>query len=1068
MSIHLKVSNSLEKLSEEISVNISRLQNNPFSKTYIVAQTEGINNWLKLTIAKHLGIAANIYFCKINDVILLVSNACGLGKKNLLDQEIMKWTIYELLDEESFIEKFPEKSNYYDENPIKKIALASELADLFEQYQVYRYKTIEDWNREISDLETINDWQEYLWRRVKQKCGKLYEDKSESGLNLIDALKIAENKTNVKNRIPAIHIFGLAIIAPYHLGLLNEISKSTDIYLYITNPAPEEYWLDDMSESQIAKLLQRKPKTLKEDLLIGNDLLLNWGTIAKTTFSLLYGEDDFVNSLEINLFEPSQDRNTLLRKIQSDILHNIPVHESGNYHIDDVKDGSITINGCYSALREVEVLYNYIIELIDKKKIAISPRDIVIMVSDIDLYAPYIHAVFGNGPHYIHYTIADETITAGNNMFSAITSILNLDAVTFKAEAVLELLDSTYIKKRFRFNDISAVRNVVRQAGIYYGIDNHIEDETYMVSWNYGLKKILYGLCIGGSPTDYSDGKQTFIPLDSAEGAEGAERIKLMFFIKILQHFLELRNTDKTIGEWALYLQELLENMVFESGVQDDEDFPRFVSFIEKLVMLDKTTQNIKISFEVFRHSLLQQLTAETKSSSFFGSGITFCSLVPMRSVPFKIVGMLGMDFDKFPRKEKPLSFSILQREKLKGDRNIKENDKHLFLENLLSAKEFLYISFIGKSSKEGSAIPPSSLVDELIGYVANAAKIEGDALSKLWVTIHPLRGFSKRYFESGGLINYLSEDCYKTNMQVMELAKVPDEINYEEIKLQDFVSFFQNPPKYYLNKRLGVYYRDEEEMIPEHEVFEFDKLTEWGIKNELLYVEEEMVEEELRIKKLKGEIPLANMGLALVEDLKLSLNELKLLYQGLVNGKKQIHKDIDLTIDKSKLKGRIEEVFDDSYIYTCNSNDFAKHLIGAYIKFLLLKVQGYEINLHFINKKDLQIYVVRTITIEKEKAESQLKLLIGYYKMGLKDYFRFYPVLLFPKKLPDNYEEFIAQYDDALDDDRNYDFGDPYLQKAVENGFFEASSFDELQDNIKFIFEMLPEIFKELILSSK
>ncbi len=1063
MSIHLKVSNSLEQLSLEISANLSSLQNNPFSKTYIVTQTEGINNWLKLSIAKQLGIAANIRFCKINDIISLVSMACGIGNKGLLDQEIMKWTIYELLEEEQFVAKFPETSSYYHDNPIKKIALASELADLFEQYQVYRYKTIETWNTHIDNLSSIVDWQEYLWRRLKQTCGELFEDKSEIGLKLIESLKVTDNQINVKNRIPAIHIFGMAIIAPYHLGLLNEISKSTDIYLYITNPAPEEYWLDDMSESQIAKLLQKKPKTPVEGLIQGNDLLLNWGTIAKTTFSLLYGEDDFVNSLEVNLWETNQDKNTLLHKIQSDILHNIPVQESGNYHIDDIKDGSITINGCYSALREVEVLYNYIIELIDKKKVAISPRDIVIMVSDIDLYAPYIHAVFGNGPHYIHYTIADETITAGNNMFSAITSILNLDAITFKAETVLELLDSNYIKKRFRFNDISAVRNVVRQAGIYYGIDNHTEDETYMVSWNYGLKKILYGLCIGGSPTDFSDGKQTFIPLDSAEGAEGAERIKLMYFIKSLQHFLELRNTEKTIGEWALYLQELLENMVFESGVQDDEDFPRFVSFIDKLVMLDKTTQDIKISFEVFRYSFLQQLTAETKSSSFSGSGITFCSLVPMRSVPFKIVGMLGMDFDKFPRKEKPLSFSILQREKLKGDRNIKENDKHLFLENLLSAKEFLYISYIGKSSKDGTAIPPSSMVDELIGYVANALKIEGDALSKKWVTAHPLHGFSKRYFESGGLINYLSEDCYKTDLRVLELAKVPDELNYEEIKIQDLVSFFQNPPKYYLNKRLGVYYRAEEEMIPEHEVFEFDKLTEWGIKNELLYVEEDKVEEELRIKKLNGEMPLANMGSALVEELKLELNELKLIYQGLVNDKTQVPKDIDLTIDNSKIKGRIEEIFDDSYIYVCNSSDFSKHVIGAYIKFLLLKVQGFEINLHFINKKDLQIYSVRAITIDKEKAEAQLKLLIGYYKMGLKDYFRFYPVLLLPKKLPDNYEEFIAKYEDALENDRNYDFGDPYLQKAVENGFFKESCFDELEGNVKSILGMIPESFMEL-----
>ena len=1064
MSIQLKVSNSLEILATKLSENLNELQTNPFRKQIIVTQTEGINSWLKLSIAKHSGIAANIKFCKVNDIISIAYHACGLSGKSLLDQEIMKWSLFEILGDDVFNKKFPEISSYYEANPIKKIALANELADLFEQYQVYRFKTIEEWNNnDLKEAENAG-WQAYLWKRLKEKHADVYEDKSEMGFKLKEALQHPENQEKIKSYIPEIHLFGLAILAPFHLKLLHEIAKSINVYLYITNPAPEEYWLEDKSESQIARLMQTRSGNNKEGQIQGNDLLLNWGTIIRNTFSLLFEDDSIINTMEVELTPPNNKDNSLLHKIQEDILYNIPFQRKNNYHPDDIKDGTITINGCYSALREVEVFYNYILELIDKTGVLLSPRDIVVMVSDIDYYAPYIHAVFGNGPQYIPYTVADETIVTGNNMFSALKSILNIDATTFKAESVLELLDSSYIKKRFKFIDVEAVRNAVRQAGIYYGIDNNIADDTYLVSWNYGLKKILYGLCIGGSPMDFTIDQQELIPLDSAEGAEGVERIKMMYFIKTLQHFLSQRNTEKTIGEWSVYLKEVLENMVFESGEQEDEDYPVFVSFMDKLATLDEAIIDMRVSFEVFRHSLLQQLTLETKSSTFSGAGITFCSLVPMRSVPFKVVGMLGLDFNKFPRKESPLSFSIMQKEKLKGDRNIKENDKHLFLETIMSAKEYLYISYIGKNSKDGSAIPPSSMLDELISYVGRAIEMDTDTITSKWVTIHPLHGFSKLYFQEGGLISYLSEDSYKTKSSIGMKNTFSESIKYDEIKLQDLISFFQNPPKYFLNKKLGIYYRDDDELIPEHEVFEFDKLMEWSINNELIYIEDNQVETLLKTKKLSGEIPLANMGKALIAQLSENLNELKSLYKSIIDGRTSSFIDINFIIDNCKIVGRIEEIYDNMYVYVCNSSDLTKHIITAYIKFLAQKVQGKETDLVFIRKNDTAIYTIKASTITKEKAESDLKILLDYFRTGLSDYFIFYPMFLVSSKLPEDFDTLISKYESAKEDEKNYDYTDVYLLKAIENGFLEESKFEVLQNNVSSIMQILPDTLTSLL----
>jgi len=159
-------------------------------------------------------------------------------------------------------------------------------------------------------------------------------------------------------------------------------------------------------------------------------------------------------------------------------------------------------------------------------------RIILVLVSDIETYAPYIHAVFSNAPKKFPYNIADESYSSGNNLFTAIQEILSIDATTFKAEDVLSLLESPYIRNRFKIKDEEALRTAARQAGIIFGIEGRTEDDTRYISWEYGLKKMIYGICMSRE-RDYDDGIDQLIPLDNAEGAEAIERVRLMYFVRI-------------------------------------------------------------------------------------------------------------------------------------------------------------------------------------------------------------------------------------------------------------------------------------------------------------------------------------------------------------------------------------------------------------------------------------------------------------------------------------------------------------------------------------------------------
>jgi exodeoxyribonuclease V gamma subunit len=277
----------------------------------------------------------------------------------------------------------------------------------------------------------------------------------------------------------------------------------------------------------------------------------------------------------------------------------------------------------------------------------------------------------------------------------------------------------------------------------------------------------------------------------------------------MLEQLMAERRAPRTIAGWAEYLRRLLEEMVFEAGAKEDDDHPHFISLIEEMSALDELVK-VEVSFEVFRHSFLHRLVKEQRTRAFLAQGITFCSMVPMRSIPFRVIAMLGMDYDKFPRRDSGVSFSYLvSGEPRPGDRNVRNNDRHLFLETLLSAREMLYISYCSRDEKDAALKPPSSLVDELIDYVGKgmADQPDNEHLRKDWVLQHPLHGFNSAYFDgrNAALRNYLPESRFRTGIEVAEGAPRIQTFDLQDVDIDKLAGFLQNPPKTFLQRQFNV-----------------------------------------------------------------------------------------------------------------------------------------------------------------------------------------------------------------------------------------------------------------------
>ncbi|MFZ9207778.1 MAG: exodeoxyribonuclease V subunit gamma [Sediminibacterium sp.] len=1075
MSINLNVSNSLQPLSHLLAHELKATAQDPFVKQWIVTQTEGMNSWLKQTIAKQNGIAANINFCKPNDIITEIYRKSLRSGNSIVNSEDIRWCIYGLLNHPDFLNTYTNISNYYIGNDIKRIALSDELADLFDQYQIYRHDIIEIWNEKVSNGEAPDTWQMWLWMNVKIKLGSGYEDRVQMANSLVSALTNPEVQASVKRNIPTLHLFGIAVITPYYLRIFQALAQFIDIHLYLVNPCPEHMWMDYSSEQQITKLLRKRNKHRKEvdHLLVGNDLLLNWGKIIKESFKLLMDKDDFVNVYNDDFALPIDNTETLLKKIQYDIYNNSKKEERLVLTNSDVKDGSITINGAYTPVREVEILHNYLVELVDKKKEPLAPKDIVVLVSDIELYAPFIHSVFSNSKYEFKYNIADESYAAGNNLFTAIQEILTIDAQSFKVEAVLKLLESPYIRNRFKIKDEETLRTAARQAGIIFSMEGRTADDTRYVSWEYGLKKIMYGICMSGDP-EINDGQDAFIPLDTAEGSEAIERVRLLYFVKMLKHKLDDRNQTRTISEWDEYLQSFVEDMIFQAGDKDDEDYTKLVQFTEHMAILEKDA-NVEISFEVFRHSFLQRLDMEKKAGSFAKGGITFCSLVPMRSIPFKVVAMLGMDFDKFPRKETALSFSIINEEPKPGDRNVKNNDKHLFLETLMSAQAYLYISYVGANPKDGSKLPASSLVDELIDYVArgiepdaNGLNKDTDVLRKEWVTLHPLHSFSSRYKLNNGLVSYLDESHYQTKITIATKPANPKLFAMDVVDINEIARFLQNPARQYLQKQFNVYYHDDEVLLKDHELFELDHLTKWAFQDNVMAMNDSEIDDYYESIKKSGKLPLSKMGKAMMDLIVEDIEDLRKRLIDVTNGLPKTPIDIQFHLGDTLITGKVDTIYGNRFINVCNSGDQLKYLLKAFVIYLGIIANGdTDIEFVFIPKKLKTNAILAAGKISQADAIAILNQYLGYFKEGHHSYFNFYPAIGNRDMLmiSGNHDAFWDAYTDSIDDEESFTFNDEYLNTAVSHGFFGAASYEKLVDNVKAVFkpvkDQFPNFFK-------
>lgn len=974
--------NQLEDLREVVVQWLAEHPLAPLEHECFLVQSNGIAQWLKIALASNAhgkGIAAAIDVQLPGRFIWQAYRSVfpELPTRSAFDKGPLTWRLYHLLHHWSALcDQLGEQASLLaplqgflsaDEDPRRCYQLAARLADLYDQYQLYRADWLQAWeqgrkviikaNGSEQPLPPEQQWQALLWqllnKSIEQSVEPSLEPESErTHLGKLSRARIhqafiARCRDFSPRHRPAelprrVIVFSISSLPTQTLELLQALSPFTQVMVFVTNPS-EHYWGDLVEGKELLRREYRRirermtPANIEAEALhaYGHPLLASWGKQGRDFLHLLDEHDQpehyrhYFNRQKIDLFSPPPG-NGLLQQLQADILHLRSLEERRALAsaIDPAHDRSLQFLIAHSPQREVEILHDQLLDSFEHAKAegkTLHPRDILVMVPDINLYSPHIHAVFGRyaqPPHfataddraadgssasrdgrYLPYHISDQSQRRQNTLLIALESLLQLPQARFNVSQLSDLLDVPALRERFGLaeNDLPILRRWIKGANIRWGLDAEQRAELGLPSieqnsWLFGLQRMLLGYAAG----EYSSW-QGIEAYDEVSGLEAALLGPLSRLIDRLRQARQQMMQAHTSTEWLTLIGQLLPMFFTETSAADRWALDRLQIQLEQLQEIWQSAglEHEELPLEVVREELLAGLDETNLSQKFLGGSINFATLMPMRAIPFQQLWLLGMNDRDYPRQSQHADFDLMADDYRPGDRSRREDDRYLFLEALLSARQRLVISWVGRDIRDHSEKPPSVLVSQLRDHIQAGWSLAGagpdapkDALLSALSTQHPLQAFSRRYFESTRdprLFTYAREWRALHDSPVDEHRdELPAWQAEAPLSLEDLVSFLRNPVDYFYRRRLGIRWYDEHLDIADSEPFHPDALEAWNLRDSLvsrirsaLYPSEnqnkgqnsdQLLQQEIARLQRSGELPMPPFGPLLQSQLEQAL----------------------------------------------------------------------------------------------------------------------------------------------------------------------------------------------------
>ena len=877
--LHLHRSERADRLVVALADVLAEPPGDPFAVDVVAVPAKGVERWLAQRLSHVLGagdagtdgVCAHVRFP--HPSVLVAESLAAVAAVSPDDDPWapgrLLWTVLDVIDEcasEPWCRPLgghlgvgaAAGSSETAHRRGRRLSTAQHLVRLFDAYAAHRPSLIRDWAADNDgdgiggalDHDTV--WQAELWRRVRARVGV-----PSPAERLEPACALLREQPGRVDLPARLSVFGPTRLSTAQLAVLAALAEQRDVHLWLPHPSPV-LW------ARLAEVADATPRAGHAHVRraddpsgqqVANPLLASLGRDARELqlqLASLPAADHHHPSRQ----RPATLLGALQEALQQDQAAAADAHDVGS------DDRSLQVHACHGAARQVEVLRDVIVGLLAQDA-TLEPRDVLVMCPDIEGFAPLISATFGavqapdddggdiHPGHQLRVRLADRSLRQTNPLLDTLATLLELAGGRLTASEVLDLAASPPVRRKFRFSDddLDRLRGWIVSSGVRWGIDAEQRkafglEQVRQNTWSAGLDRILLGAAMAEDDLRWLG---LALPLDDVDSSDIDLAGRLAELLDRLGTVLQAMAGEQPLSAWLDHLLGAVDTLtdVPPDDAWQSAQVRRELSDIAH----DAGATSPPLSLADVHALLAERLQGRPTRANFRTGSLTVCSMVPMRSVPHRVVCLLGLDDGSFPRQGSVDGDDILAREPCVGERDPRSEDRQLLLDAVLAAGETLVLLYSGADPRTNAARPPAVPVSEILDAADALARTDdGTPARQRLVTHHPLQPFDARNFVPGALGTHGpfsfdvqaargAESAALPRRPVAELVPrpLPAAPDDAEVELLDLVSFVEHPVRAFLRQRVGVTLLHEEAELDDELCIGLSALEQWAVGDRLL-----------------------------------------------------------------------------------------------------------------------------------------------------------------------------------------------------------------------------------------
>lgn len=962
MGLHLHRAERTDVLADGLGALLAQPLDDPFAMELVLVPARGVERWLSQRLSHILGrgaggdgVCAGVQFRNPHS---LIADLTGTADDDPWAPDVVVWPMLEVIDE-SLDEEWcrtlavhlghpgsivgsagGEQADAERELRLgRRYAVARRIAGLFSSYARQRPQLLTGWlDGDDAGLPSDLAWQPPLWRAVVDRVAA-------------DPPHVRHEKTLVRLRESAsdlpsrLSLFGHTRLPSTEIELIGALAVHHDLHLWLPH-ASDALWQTLTAERGA---VPRRDDTSHR--VVGHPLLATLGRDLRELQRSLPAD---VRTDEHLAGVPHPD--TLLGWLQSDLAANA-VRAQGRTLA--ASDRSIQVHACHGQARQVDVLREVLLGLLEDDA-TLEPRDILVMCPDIETYAPLINADFGLGDvvhgahpaHRLRMRLADRALVQTNPLLGVATGILDLAGGRVTASEVLNLAQAAPVRSRFGFTDDSLedITTWVRQANIRWGFDQESR-RPYGVdfvhnTWRFGIDRVLAGVAMSDDAHAWIDAT---LPLDDVSSNRVELAGRLAEFVDRLQRTVSSLTAAQPLRTWLAALSTGIAQLTRTSEA-DAWQFAQLEREFADVLAAAGPRADTVLRLPDVKALLERKLAGRPTRANFRTGTMTVCTMVPMRSVPHRVVCLVGLDDGVFPRRGVRDGDDVLGRDPMTGERDARSEDRQLLLDAIGATTEKLVITYTGANAHSGRTRPPAVPLAELLDALVATTETPAEHVREQLVIRHPLQPFDIRNVTPGELI---PETPFTFDPTALRAAKSSTgermskplfvsgplpEPPAADVSLADLVAFYRDPVKGFF-RALDYTVPWDVDGVEDDIAIDIDNLEEWTVGDRLLAdMMRGMSAKDARgAEWRRGTLPPGQLGWRKAVDIS-ERSELLAAEARRFRTAEPVALDVDIDLGSGRrLTGTVASVFGERLVSVTYSKLSGKHLIESWIPLLAL-----------------------------------------------------------------------------------------------------------------------------------